>query len=30
MVVALPSLWIIWRVIPEATGRDLTDLAAAH
>ncbi len=30
MVVAVPSLWIIWKVIPEATGRDLADLAGTH
>lgn len=29
VVVAVPSLWIIWRLLPEARGRDLAELAAA-
>ncbi|MGH9071127.1 MAG: MFS transporter [Acidimicrobiales bacterium] len=29
VVVAVPGLWIIWRALPEARGRDLAELAAA-
>ncbi|MGH9074017.1 MAG: hypothetical protein ACRDZQ_07830, partial [Acidimicrobiales bacterium] len=27
VAVAIPSLWIIWRALPETQGRDLTELA---